>query len=38
MICCRKKVAAVKSETLKAFIIKDNGIDKIYSVPLVLFT
>ena len=36
-ICCRKKVAAVKSEKLKFFIIEYYNISKIYSVHFHLF-
>ena len=36
-VCCRRKVAAVKIEKLKAFIIRHYDISKTYSVQFHLF-
>ena len=36
-VCCRRKVAAVKIEKLKAFIIKYYDFSKTYSVQFYLF-
>ena len=36
-VCCRRKVAAVKIEKLKAFIIKYYDISKTYSLQFCLF-
>ena len=36
-VCCRRKVAALKIEKLKAFIIKYYDISKTYSVQFHLF-
>ena len=36
-VCCRRKVAAVKIENLKTFIIKYYDISKTYSVQFHLF-